>query len=448
MKAVILAAGEGKRMNSELPKVLHEVLGKTMISHVVTLAKNVGVEQSIVVVGHKADLVENRIKKEYEDLVLVHQKEQLGTGHAVMMAKDFFDDEGQVLVLYGDTPLISQETIESLKKYHTENKNGVTVVSTYVNDPTGYGRIFRSDDKIKIIEHKDASEEVRKINEINTGIYLFNSSLLKDALSKLKNDNEQKEYYLTDTLEIIANMGETVSAKVFENEEEFLGINDRIQLERANSLMKCKINNKHMLDGVTIIDLNTTYIGVDVTIQKDTIIYPNTILENNTKIGERCIIGPNSRLVNAEVENNVKIENSVAIDCKIGENTTVGPFAYLRPDSNIGENCRIGDFVEIKNSNIGNNTKVSHLTYIGDADFGKNINVGCGTVVVNYDGKRKNRTIVEDGVFIGCNTNLVSPVKVKKGSYTAAGSTITDEVPENSLAIARCRQSNKTDWKL
>ena len=448
MKAIILAAGEGKRMNSKLPKVLHEVLGKSMISHVISTAKKAGAEQCIVVVGHKAEKVKEKTENMYEDLFFVEQKEQKGTGHAVMMAKDFLEEETEVLILYGDVPLIKEETLIELSSYHKEAGNSVTVVSTYVEDPTGYGRIIRTENSIAIVEHRDATQQQREINEINTGIYIFKAKALRDAISELKNDNSQEEYYLTDTLEIISRKGERVSSKVFEDSDEFLGVNNREQLSDVSYKMKHRINKKHMENGVTIIDSNTTYISPEVTIGMDSIIFPNTMLEGHTSIGENCMVGPNCKITNTEIKDNVKFEYSVCTDSKIGNNTAVGPFAYLRPNSVVGENCKIGDFVEVKNSEIGNNTKVSHLTYIGDSDVGNNINVGCGTVTVNYDGKRKDRTVIEDDAFIGCNANLIAPVTVKKGAFVAAGSTVTMDVPENSLAVARVRQSNKLNWNM
>ena len=448
MKAIILAAGEGKRMNSKLPKVLHKVLGKTMISHVITTAKSAGALECVVVVGHMSEKVESGIELEFSDIGFVEQQSQQGTGHAVMMAERYLDDESDILILYGDVPTIRKQTIESLRDFHIHEGNSATVASTYVEDATGYGRIVRKKECVSIIEHKDAQGDVLEINEINTGIYIFKGSALKRALKELKPQNAQGEYYLTDTIEILSKMGEKVSAKKFEDASEFLGVNDRIQLSDAIKNLQSRINKQHMLNGVTVIDPSTTYISTEVTIGMDTIIYPNSVLEGKTEIGENCKIGPNAKLNNTTLKDGVVFEYSVCTDSTVGSDTTVGPFAYIRPNSRIGENCKIGDFVEVKNSEIGNNTKVSHLSYIGDSDFGNNINVGCGTVTVNYNGKKKYRTKVEDDAFIGCNANLIAPVTVKREAFVAAGSTVTEDVPEKSLAIARAHQCNKQNWSL
>jgi UDP-N-acetylglucosamine diphosphorylase/glucosamine-1-phosphate N-acetyltransferase len=447
LKVVILAAGQGTRMKSDVPKVLHRVLDKTMVGYVIEASKEAGSDDICVIVGHQSAMVKNTIKDLYDDIKFAVQKEQLGTGHAVMQAGDFIKD-GNILVLCGDTPLITADTIKKLCDVHEKNNNSVTVVSMVVDNPTGYGRIIRENDAFaKIVEQKDANENELAVKEVNSGVYIFKADALNKAFESLSNNNSQGEYYLTDTLEIIKNTGANVGIMVAEDAEEFMGVNSKLHLAQAIKAMKTRINTQHMIDGVTITDPDNTYIGKDVKIAQDTIIYPGCMLEGKTEIGKSCIIGPNTRMTSASVDDCVTIQSSVLMDCKVKSFTTVGPFAYIRPNSVIGEHVRIGDFVEVKNSNIDDGTKVSHLTYVGDSDVGKCVNFGCGTVTVNYDGKVKNRCKIGDGAFIGCNTNLVAPVEIEARAYTAAGSTITKNVPEDSLAIARMRQENKDGWR-
>ena len=446
LKTIILAAGEGKRMKSNIPKVLHKILNKTMIDYVIEQAINFGSEEICIITGHKSKEVESSIKN--KDLKFVKQNEQLGTGHAVMQAEQFIDENKDIIILYGDTPLITAETIKKLIEFHREKDNDCTIISSIVDDPKGFGHIIRDDNGIfvKNIEHKDANDEEKLINEINTGIYCFKGSVLKKYLNKITNNNSQNEYYLPDIFEIIISDNGKVDAMKTYDFTEFFGVNSKLQLSKAIEIMKNRINNKLMKNGVTIIDPQNTYIDCDVSIGSDTIIYPNCFIEGNTVIGEYCEIGPNSRITNMIIGNEVKLQSSTVVDSKIGDRTTVGPYAYIRPNSNIGEDVKVGDFVEVKNSNISNKTKISHLTYVGDTDCGKNVNFGCGTVTVNYDGKNKFRTTIEDNVFIGCNANLVAPVEIKKNSYIAAGSTITNDVPENVLAIARTKQKVIEGW--
>ncbi len=440
MKAIILAAGEGKRMNSDLPKVLHKICGKPMINYIIDACKNAGIVDIIVVVGHKADVV----KKNVSDVEFVLQNEQLGTGHAVMCAQKFINDGEKVLVLNGDLPLITSDTLKKL----IETQCSAALISTVLENPKGYGRILRNGEKfLRIVEDKDLNENETQIKEINTGVYLFDSHLLKTALQLLSNDNAQGEYYLTDALEIIKSINDDIKIFCCEDSQEFFGVNDKIQLAYASALMQKKINETHMRNGVTIINPDATFIENDVKIGRDTIIYPNTFLHGETYIGQNCVIGPNSQIFDSQIFNDVNISYSVVLNSMVKNKTKVGPFAYIRPNCIVDENVKVGDFVELKNSNIGSGTKISHLTYVGDSDVGQNINFGCGTVTVNYDGKQKFRTTIEDGAFIGCNTNLIAPVNVGKNSYIAAGSTITQDVPENSLAIARQRQINKNGWK-
>ncbi len=447
LKVVILAAGQGTRMKSDVPKVLHRVIDKTMVGYVIEASKEAGANDICVIIGHQSAMVKNTIKDMYDNITFAVQKEQLGTGHAVMQAGDFINS-GSILVLCGDTPLITAETINELCNIHSGNDNSVTVVSMNAEDPTGYGRIIRENGKFsRIVEQKDASPEEAKVKEVNTGVYIFKADALNKAFEKLSNNNSQGEYYLTDTLEIIKNDGGKVGIMTAKDPDEFMGVNSKLQLAQAAKVMRNRINTALMLEGVTITDPDNTYIGKDVKIDRDTIIYPGCMLEGKTTIGKSCIIGPNTRISSSSVDDCVTIQMSVLIDAKVKSFTTVGPFAYLRPNSCIGEHCRIGDFVEIKNSNIDDGTKVSHLTYVGDSDVGKCVNFGCGTVTVNYDGKNKYRCKIGNEVFIGCNTNLVAPVEVADRAYTAAGSTITKNVPEDSLAIARSRQENKKGWR-
>ena len=443
--AIILAAGQGKRIKSNLPKVLHKACGKEMVNHVIDTMREAGIDDVNVIIGKGAKLVQDRTSS--RNVTYSLQEEQLGTGHAVKCAKAFLDGKSGVVAIFtGDAPLIKASTVKKLIDIHIANNNCATLLTSIVENPTGYGRIVRNDNAVeKIVEHKDCSEDELNITEINAGMYCFDIKNLLDALGKLSNNNAQGEYYLTDVIEIFKSNGKKIGAMVT-NFEETLGVNSRSELAVVENILRKRINKMHLDNGVTIIDPNNTYIGVDVKIGQDTIIYPGNVIEGDTVIGESCVIYPNSRVNNSIIEEGVEIQSSVILDSKIGKNTTVGPFAYIRPESNIGNSVRIGDFVEIKKSTIGDNTKVSHLTYIGDAEVGTSCNFGCGTVVVNYDGKKKHKTKIGNNVFIGCNTNLVAPVEVKDNSYTAAGSTITKEVPEGSLAVARARQKNIDGW--
>lgn len=444
-KALILAAGQGTRMKSNSSKVLHKVFGKSLVEYPILAAREVGVNEVCLIVGHKAEDVKEALG---DNVSFVLQKEQLGTGHAVMQAMEFIESADEVLILCGDTPLVTGETLKGMLEFHHANKNAITVLSALIEDPTGYGRIVRdaNGNLIKIVEQKDATEEEKAIKEINGGMYAFDAKLLKYALSKLTNNNVQNEYYLTDTIEILLKEGHKVNAIATKQADDIAGVNSRVQLAAVTEVMKKRINEKHMSNGVTIIDPINTYIESDVVIGKDTIIEPGCMLQGKTVIGENCFIGYHSKLVNTKLADKVEVEISVITESSVDEGTHVGPFAYIRPNSYIGKNIKVGDFVEIKNSNIGDGTKISHLTYIGDADVGQNVNFGCGTVVVNYDGQKKHRSKIEDNAFIGCNTNLVSPVVVEKNAYTAAGSTITRNVPEDSLGIARAKQENKENW--
>ncbi|WP_132283366.1 bifunctional UDP-N-acetylglucosamine diphosphorylase/glucosamine-1-phosphate N-acetyltransferase GlmU [Natranaerovirga hydrolytica] len=445
LKAVILAAGQGTRMKSKTPKVLHKILDKPLLDYVIESAKEAGAKEICVVVGHKSELVKETT---YDDVQFVTQEEQLGTGHAVMQAKEFIGEKGQTIILFGDTPLITGDTLIKLKDYHSQAKNAITVLSTKVNDPKGYGRIIKdvNGNFIKSVEEKDATSEERMVNEINSGMYIYDSKVLYESLDLVNNDNAQGEYYLPDTLSIALGKNYKVNTMCTEDPSEILGVNSRVQLAQAQKVIQERINHYWMEEGVTIINPENTYISKDATIGKDTTIYPSVMIEGKTKVGEECIIGLNTRIKDSIIAKGCSIEQTVILESEVGKNTTIGPFAYIRPNSKIGSNIKIGDFVEIKNASIGDGTKVSHLTYIGDAQVGKGVNFGCGTVVVNYNGKEKNKTIIEDNAFIGCNTNLISPVKVGENAYTAAGSTINKDVPADALGIARSKQENKKDW--
>lgn len=445
--AVILAGGQGKRMKSNKPKALCEVLFKPMIDWTIDAARSAKVDDICVVTGHLHEMLEEHLAGETKT---VFQAERLGTGHAVMQAVKFIEEfrGGNTLILNGDCPLMDAETIRGALAYHEKLDNAVTVISAEVENPFGYGRIIRDAGGFlsEIVEEKDASVKQREIKEVNSGAYWFKTDVLLEALSKITNKNKQHEYYLTDCIEIAIKAGLRTSAFAAENSDVVLGANDRIQLLDLNDKLRYKFLQEQMLEGVDIPCSEGIIIGPDVVIGQDTRILPGTVLLGDTKIGKNCVIGPNSYLTDCVVGSDVVLDNVVAEQSKIGSGCDLGPFVHLRPGSKIGKEVHIGNFVEIKNSTIDDGTKVSHLTYVGDSDLGKNINMGCGCVTVNFDGQKKHRTVIGDGTFIGCNTNLISPVKLGKFAYTAAGSTIYEDVPDYTLAIARSRQENKVGW--
>ncbi len=442
--AVVLAAGKGTRMKSDLPKVVHEVLYKPMINHVVDELKALGVDETIVIVGHAAEKVEAIV----DDVTFVYQREQLGTGHAVLQAKEVLaGKEGITLVLCGDAPLIRKETLKEFIDYHQSNHNQATIMSADCDVSTHYGRIIKENGQvIGIEEYKDLKAEHQDITEMNTGEYCFDNQALFNALSKVSNNNAQNEYYLTDVIGIMNDEKLKVDAYKIADFDEVGGINDRVALAESTIILRDRINKEHLLNGVNIIDPTNTYIARDVKIGPDTTIEPGCIIKGKTEIGSHCHIGPYCEFTNMIIKDNVEIKFSVLSDSIIENGVDIGPYSRLRTNCHIHENAHMGNFVEMKKADFGKGSKASHLTYVGDAEVGENVNFGCGTITSNYDGKNKSLTKIEDNVFIGCNTNLVAPVTVKKNAYIAAGSTITKEVDEDALAIARSRQVNKEGY--
>lgn len=446
MTALILAAGQGTRMKSETPKVLHKICGRSMLGHVLEAVERSGAENKVVVVGHGADLVIEQMQE--PGLTFVHQKQQLGTGHAVMTAENVLPEEGLILVLCGDTPLITGETLKEFTEFHKKENNSISVLTAVLENPYGYGRIVKDSrgGLLKIVEEKDADDEIKKIKEINSGMYCFDAAALKRNLGKISDENAQGEYYLTDLIEIAAAQNEKTGAFPVKNNEEIMGVNNRVQLAEAESIMRRRINEKHMLEGVSMINPEAVYIDTEAVIGRDTVLYPGVIITGSSVIGEGCIIGQNSRIENSVIGKGTEIQSSTIIDSKVGDKTSVGPYAYLRPGSSIGSGVKIGDFVEVKNASIGDGSKASHLSYIGDADVGKDVNIGCGVVFVNYDGVNKFRSHVEDEAFIGSNSNLVAPVHVEKNGYVAAGTTITRNVPRGALVVGRPKDRVIPGW--
>lgn len=446
--AVVLAAGKGTRMKSELYKVLHTINGISMVEHVLRAVQQSNVERIVTIVGHGAETVRDVLADQSEFAL---QEEQLGTGHAVLQAKDLLkDEEGSTLVICGDTPLFSAETLNQLFEFHEESNAKGTILTAIAEDPAGYGRVVRQSDKevSRIVEQKDANEEEQAITEINTGTYVFNNKALFEALDKVGNENAQGEYYLPDVISIMKEAGDTVKAFTMDNFDEAIGVNDRIALAEATRLMTKRINEKHMRNGVTFVNPTATYIEADVEIGQDTLIESGVSLKGNTKIGSHSTIGSNSEIISSNIADHVEIRQSVLEFANVEENVTVGPFAHLRAKSVLKEGAHIGNFVEVKNSVVGKNSKAGHLTYIGDADIGTDVNVGCGTVFVNYDGKNKFRSTIGNDVFIGSGSNIVAPVTVGDRAIIAAGSTVNSDVPEEALAIARSRQEIKDKyWK-
>ena len=440
--AVILAAGKGTRMKSDLYKVLHPVNGLAMIEHVVDAVQAAKVDQIVTVVGFGAQAVKELLGEKSQYAL---QEEQLGTGHAVQQAKSILaGEDGATLVICGDTPLISAQTINQLFDFHEQSGAKGTVLTAQFDNPFGYGRIIRQTDGTvsHIVEEKDANDVERLVTEINTGTYVFDNQLLFEMLDLVTNDNAQGEYYLPDVIGLLQERGHLIAAHVMTDADEALGVNDRLALAEAGRLMSRRINRKHMLNGVTLINPATTYIEAQVQIGPDTVIEGGVSLKGQTRIGSHAYIGAHSEICDSQIGDQVQISQSVIEKSTVERAATIGPFAHLRPNSHLMDEVHIGNFVEVKNSTIGKGTKSGHLTYIGDADLGKDINIGCGTIFVNYDGKYKHRSTVGDQAFIGCDTKIMSPVEIGPRTVTAAGSVITDDIPEDAMGIARSRQTN------
>lgn len=443
---IILAAGKGTRMKSALPKVLHKVCGKAMVRHVLDAARSAGARRNVVVVGFGADAVRAALSDAAEVVV---QAEQLGTGHAVRQAEACLANErGTVMVLCGDTPLLTGALLKKLCGAHRAAGAKATVLTAVPPDAAGYGRVVRAADGSveKIVEHKDATEAERAIREVNAGIYCFDKDALFSALREVGCDNAQGEYYLPDVISILGGRGEKIWAVQADDYEETLGVNSRVQLAEAERVLRRRKNIELMENGVTLMDPATTFVDMDVTVGRDTVIYPFTWLEGATRVGEGCTLGPSSRFCDAALGDGVTAQFVYAHECEAADGVTMGPYVHIRPGTRLAKEVKIGNFVEVKNSVVGEGSKLPHLQYIGDCDMGAGVNMGCGTITVNYDGKEKHRTVIGDGAFVGCNANLIAPVAVREGAYVAAGSTITKEVPPRALAVARARQKNFPDW--
>jgi bifunctional UDP-N-acetylglucosamine pyrophosphorylase/glucosamine-1-phosphate N-acetyltransferase len=445
LSVVILAAGLGKRMKSDKPKVLHEVLGRPMLQHVIDAVKPLKPSRIAIVIGNGAETVKQQINEKGISFVL--QKQLLGTGDAVLAARNHIK-KGTVLVLNGDGPLITTKTLRGFLTKHKRHKNTVSFLSFLDNSLSGYGRVFRdSEGKVTgIVEDKHASPEERiKFNELNSGVYLIESAAI-GYLNSIKKNSSSGEYYLTDLVKLTADAGKKVNTYLCPPEET-RGVNSRRELFEISAIMREKIISKWLDKGVTFIDPDTTVIHSTVSIGKDTIIYPNTYFEGNTSVGKNCIIYPGARICDSSLGDNVVVKDSTLIeDSKIGKNASVGPFAHVRPGCDVGQNSKIGNFVELKKTRLGKGAKASHLSYLGDAQIGSDVNIGAGTITCNYDGKNKFQTNIESGVFIGSDSQLVAPVTIGKGSYVAAGATITKDVPSGALAISRTRQKNLESW--
>ena len=446
---IILAAGKGTRMKSDLVKVLHPILGLPMLSYPVELSLNeIEAEKTIVVMGHQADQIKKRFEDPRIDFVL--QDEQLGTGHAVLQALPLLHGfAGMVLILCGDVPLVKAETLRSFIDTFSRNDSTLAVLTAVVKDSYGYGRIIRGPEGWleRIVEEKDASDEESLIREINTGIFCVRSAFLMEGLKEIGKENVQGEYYLTDLVEVARKRDLRCSAHMVANPVEVMGINTRVDLATATEALRQEKVKELMLSGVTIIDPRTTYLDQTVEIGKDTTLYPNCTLQGKTRIGERCVIEPNSKISDTEIGDGVTIRSySVITESRIEDEATIGPFAHLRPLSEVKAKAKIGNFVEVKKSVIGKGSKANHLAYIGDSLIGEEVNIGAGTITCNYDGFEKHQTIIGDRVFVGSNVALVAPVKVGSRSSIGAGTTVTKDVPEGALAINRVKQKNIRGW--
>ena len=447
---VVLAAGEGTRMKSKNSKVLHEIAGRSIIHNLLTAVEPLSPKNLTVVVGAHKDEVIDHLKKVAPKAKTVFQEKRDGTGGATQLALAEHKGDGTVLILAGDTPLLTTQTLEEFMAAHQSEKSVASVLTALLPDPAGYGRIIRGDNSsiLKIVEEKDASDSEKEIDEINTGVYLFELKVLKEVIGKLKNNNSQKELYLTDVISLITAEGKTAQAILSNDYTETLGINDRTQLAECAAIMRDRINHQHMLNGVTIIDPTTTWIDVDVKIEADVVIYPGTAITGKSTIKANAVIGPRTTLVSCTVAEGAKVVESNCTDSTIGKEVKVGPFTYLRKGTVLANESKAGAFVEIKNSTVGKGSKVAHLSYVGDAQIGEESNIGAATVFVNYDGEKKHQTKIGDQVRIGSDTMLVAPVTVGDGAYTAAGSVINEDVPAGAIGIGRARQVNILGWVL
>ncbi|MEX2550504.1 MAG: bifunctional UDP-N-acetylglucosamine diphosphorylase/glucosamine-1-phosphate N-acetyltransferase GlmU [Nitriliruptoraceae bacterium] len=444
---IVLAAGAGTRFRSDTAKVLHRAAGRSLVAHVLEAVRPLGAGQVLVVIGHQAEAVQQEIDGVgLPEVTTVLQSEQRGTGHAVQAAMPALD-EGieRVLILPGDTPLITAERLGSLLAVRAP---GGALLTTEPADPTGYGRVVRADDGevARVVEERDAGPEECAIGEVNAGMYQFDRARLVGAIGRLGDDNAQGELYLTDVVEVLASDRAPVTA-VPAPPSEVAGVNDRAQLADAAALLR-RNHLDHLLRdvGVSVTDPVTTYVDVDVTVGRDAVLLPGTILEAGTRIGERAVIGPNTHLTACEVGEGATVHSTRAEGAVIGDRAEVGPFAHLRPGTRLGSATKVGAFAETKNATLGHGSKIPHLAYVGDATVGQQVNIACGVITVNYDGRTKSHTTIEDGAFVGCDTMLVAPVTIGSGAYTAAGSTITEDVPAGALGIARARQTTKEGW--
>jgi bifunctional UDP-N-acetylglucosamine pyrophosphorylase/glucosamine-1-phosphate N-acetyltransferase len=447
---VILAAGEGTRMKSQRPKVLHEIAGRSLLGHVLAAVETLTPKHVRVVVGSGREKVEEHIAAIAPKVTTVFQEHRGGTGHAAQLALADLKPSGTILILAGDTPMLTGESLAQLLEGHHAGGFTASVLTAEHPDPTGYGRIIRGDDDslVRIVEEKDADEFEKAIEEINSGVYAFDAVKLAGAIGKLRNDNAQGELYLTDVIEILRNEGGKIAAVCIEDFTETLGVNDRVQLAEAAALLRDRINEKLMRSGVTIVDPASTWVDATSTISQDVTLLPGTAISGESTIGAGAIIGPRTTLVDCTVANGAEVKESYATSAVIGENASVGPFTYLRVGTNLAANTRAGAFVEMKNATVGEGSKVPHLSYVGDASIGEGTNIGAATIFVNYDGVEKHHTNVGDHVRIGSDSMLVAPVTIGDGAYTAAGSVITEDVPAGAMGVGRARQRNVIGWVL
>ncbi|MEU1964961.1 bifunctional UDP-N-acetylglucosamine diphosphorylase/glucosamine-1-phosphate N-acetyltransferase GlmU [Micromonospora sediminicola] len=446
---VVLAAGEGKRMKSSLPKVLHPLLGRTLLGHVLSAAGPLGADRTVVVVGHGADQVREHLTQVAPAATPVLQERQLGTGHAVRIALDAVPDAtGTVVVINGDVPLLRPATVEALVEAHEGAGAAATVLAAEVPDPTGLGRIVRDTQGQleQIVEERDATPQQRALREINAGIYAFDVARLREALGKLSTDNDQGEEYLTDVFALLRDAGEPVAVHCAADHVETLGCNDRVELAGLRRLLRDRVNEAWMRTGVSILDPHTTWIDVTVTVEKDAVIDQNTQLQGTTVVGAGALVGPDTTLVDTVVGEEASVVRSHAVGAEVGPQASVGPYAYLRPESRLARKAKVGTFVETKKASIGEGSKVPHLSYVGDATIGEHSNIGAATVFVNYDGVRKHHTTIGSHARTGADNMFVAPVRVGDGAYTAAGSVIIADVPPGAMAVARGQQRNVEGW--